>query len=634
MPYADIGGVTDAGVAYVYNRSTGALVATLDNPSPSGVDDFAAAVAISGNLVVVGASDFGAGFGGVGKAYVFSATTGAVLATLTNPDPADAALFGFSVAISGNRAFVGSIAWTLTPGQVFVFDALTGALTATLESPAGTTDDVFGLAVAASGSTVLVGAPGGPAGTAVVGRAYVFDAATEQLIATLDDPAADASDFFGLSVGLWGNAAVVGAPDDKAGGSDSGQAYVFNATTGALLTTLTNPSPAADDHFGDSVAISGHTALVGTPSDDTGATNSGQAYVFHALTGDLLSTLTNPSPASGDGFGASVAIAGNTAVIGTTGDDTANTNQGAAYVFTTIGPPVVTGVAPFVGPTTGGNTVVISGLNFLSVSGAAGVQFGGANATVYSVDSPTKITAVVPPGVAGVVEVTVTSYGMPSSTEGTANDFTYGASAPPAIASVIVNGNIASLAGAQRSRVASLVVMFDQAVQMDADALTLALHLNNVTFNNVAQPDGYGSLPTSLNVTTTDNKTWIVTFAGNTDTGTDGFPSLKDGVYDLKIDAAKVHPLGVPEVSMTAHSTTTFHRLFGDVNNAATPAGGTPGTDFQAVLNTGDNLAFRQAFNNPANYKAYLDFNGDSVINSGDNLQFRNRFNKSLTWRV
>jgi hypothetical protein len=45
-------------------------------------------------------------------------------------------------------------------------------------------------------------------------------------------------------------------------------------------------------------------------------------------------------------------------------------------------------------------------------------------------------------------------------------------------------------------------------------------------------------------------------------------------------------------------------------------------------------LAFRTDFNNPANYKAFLDYNGDGLVGSGDNLQFRSRFNKPLVWRV
>jgi hypothetical protein len=228
--------------------------------------------------------------------------------------------------------------------------------------------------------------------------------------------------------------------------------------------------------------------------------------------------------------------------------------------------------------------------------------------------------------------------GATGFTTSTSNMLNYVVSVPaaPQLLGVTPNGNIASLAGDQRSRVASLVVAFDQPVQLDTSAMTLALHTSNVRLGGVLQPDGYGSLPTSLNLSTTDNITWTVTFTGNTDIGADGFHSLKDGVYDLNIDAAKVHPLGVPGVSMAANQTTTFHRLFGDTNPAATPAGGTPGTDFEAIDNTGDNLAFRNAFNKPAGggYQAFLDFNGDGVINSGDNLQFRNRFNKSLTWRV
>jgi hypothetical protein len=205
------------------------------------------------------------------------------------------------------------------------------------------------------------------------------------------------------------------------------------------------------------------------------------------------------------------------------------------------------------------------------------------------------------------------------------------ASGAPQVASVTPNGNISSLAGVQRSRVASLAVAFNQPVQLDANSMNLALHTNSVTFNGASQPNGIGVLPNSLDVTTTDNITWIVTFVGNTDGGPDGLQSLKDGVYNLVIDAAKVHPLGTPGVNMAANSTTTFHRIFGDTN---APAGGPGGNNFLATVNSGDNLQFRNAFNKPVGggYLAYLDFNGDGLINTGDNLQFRNRFNKTLTW--
>jgi hypothetical protein len=204
----------------------------------------------------------------------------------------------------------------------------------------------------------------------------------------------------------------------------------------------------------------------------------------------------------------------------------------------------------------------------------------------------------------------------------------------PNVVSVTPNGNIQGLAGSQRSRVVNLVVVFNQAVELDANAMRVALHTNNVIVGGVAQPGGYGSLPTTLVVSTLDNITWTVYFSGNTDAGIEGFQSLKDGVYDLNISAAKVHPLGSPTLGMATNASVTFHRLFGDSDDPAIPQGGDADSDFQAVVNTGDNLAFRNAFNSTAGYRPFFDFNGDGVVNTGDNLEFRNRFNKALTWSV
>jgi hypothetical protein len=214
-----------------------------------------------------------------------------------------------------------------------------------------------------------------------------------------------------------------------------------------------------------------------------------------------------------------------------------------------------------------------------------------------------------------------------------------GAVAPPSLVSVTLNADVPGLSGAQRSRVVNVTAVFDQAVELDPGAMTLSLHLLDVRFAGVLMPDGKGAVPSLVFTPSTDHKTWTVTFSGpNTEVGAaDLLASLVDGVYDFKIDAAKVHPVGLPNLNLAGgSSTTTFHRLFGDIHAPSTPTGGTLGADFEAVVNTGDNLAFRTAFNKPidAGYRAFLDFNGDGVINSADNLQFRNRFNKALSWRV
>ena len=58
--------------------------------------------------------------------------------------------------------------------------------------------------------------------------------------------------------------------------------------------------------------------------------------------------------------------------------------------------------------------------------------------------------------------------------------------------------------------------MFNQAVQLDANAMAVVLHMNNVTFGGAVGPNG-SAVPTTLNLATTDNITWVVTFTGNTE---------------------------------------------------------------------------------------------------------------------
>ncbi len=172
------------------------------------------------------------------------------------------------------------------------------------------------------------------------GIVHVFDTTTGALLATLNNPTPGGGDNFGDAVAVSGSHVVVGARrDDSAGLNNNGAAYVFDAATGDLVTTLISPSPELSDEFGWSVAIAGNTVVVGSRYDDTTGNNSGQAYVFDALTGSLITTLANPTPAAGDSFGHSVAILGNTVVVRPVGDDP----DGAAYVFNaTTGALVVT----------------------------------------------------------------------------------------------------------------------------------------------------------------------------------------------------------------------------------------------------------------------------------------------------
>jgi FG-GAP repeat protein len=147
---------------------------------------------------------------------------------------------------------------------------------------------------------------------------------------------AAAGDRFGDAVAISGETVVVGAPeDDGAAGNDQGSAYVFVRGGGVWTQQqkLLASAPAAQDNFGFSVAISGETVVVGAQSDDGAAgANQGSAYVFVRSAGvwSLQQKLEASDAAANDAFGWSVGISGETVVVGAQGDDG---NQGSAYVF-------------------------------------------------------------------------------------------------------------------------------------------------------------------------------------------------------------------------------------------------------------------------------------------------------------
>jgi hypothetical protein len=95
---------------------------------------------------------------------------------------------------------------------------------------------------------------------------------------TASDAASE--DYFGYSVGISGATAIVGAYGNSDAGYQSGSAYLFNATTGAQIAKLTASDAAGGDYFGHSVAIFDNTAIVGAFADDDAGFNSGLAYVF------------------------------------------------------------------------------------------------------------------------------------------------------------------------------------------------------------------------------------------------------------------------------------------------------------------------------------------------------------------
>ena len=220
-----------------------------------------------------------------------------------------------------------------------IFNVTGASFSTKLTAPDPAAGDAFGVSVAISGDTAVAGALFDDDRGTNSGSAYVFIRSgttwTQQAKLTPNDGSAGAQ--FGISVAISGDTVVVGASSDSTGASNSGSAYVFirSGTTWTLEAKLSAADAASGDSFGWSVDIDGDTAIVGARLDDAGGSNSGSAYVF-VRAGAIWTQqamLTAADGAANDWFGVSVAISGDTAVAGAQFDDDGGSNTGSAYVF-------------------------------------------------------------------------------------------------------------------------------------------------------------------------------------------------------------------------------------------------------------------------------------------------------------
>ena len=150
-------------------------------------------------------------------------------------------------------------------------------------------------------------------------------------------PDGDPSDFFGSSVALSGDTAIVGAPDEDTKGTDAGAAYVFVRTRGAWVfeQKLVASDGGPGQWFGHAVAIEGDVVVVGAPRADGVTSASGAAYVFVRTNGAWTQQqkVFGGDGKPGDTMGQAVAIAGGSLVAGAPSEDTKGADAGAVYVF-------------------------------------------------------------------------------------------------------------------------------------------------------------------------------------------------------------------------------------------------------------------------------------------------------------
>ncbi|MCH2113935.1 MAG: FG-GAP repeat protein [Pirellulales bacterium] len=152
-----------------------------------------------------------------------------------------------------------------------------------------------------------------------------------EIIFTASDASID--DRLGQAVAISGNVAIAGADRNSHAGIHSGAAYLFDVTTGNELFKLTASDADERDVFGHSVAISGNTAIVGAQNNDDVVNLSGSAYLFDVTTGTELFKLTASDAAEGDQFGHGLGVSGNRAIVGSFRDDDMGKDSGSAYLF-------------------------------------------------------------------------------------------------------------------------------------------------------------------------------------------------------------------------------------------------------------------------------------------------------------
>ena len=255
--------------------------------------------------------------------------------------------FGESVAIDGEILVVGSDIPVIpaSVGSAYVFERDAGGQwleAAKLVASDGATNDQFGISVTVSGTVVLVGARfdddlAEDSGTAFVYERDEAEVWSEVAKLVASDGAAD--DQFGGWVAVDGETAAVGAIGHDELGSASGSIYVFErdgAGVWAESAELLASDGESGDTFGVSVAIDGDTLVVGADGEDDLGANAGAAYVFERDELGLWSEvakLTAPDGAGGDSFGGAVAVHGSRIVVGAPLSDPQGFNSGSAYVF-------------------------------------------------------------------------------------------------------------------------------------------------------------------------------------------------------------------------------------------------------------------------------------------------------------
>jgi hypothetical protein len=361
-PSHDPFGTFDAyGSAYVFERAaTGwAQQAVLASSSTDAGDRFGYAVALQGDLAVVGAPfEDNPGATASGAVYVFQRNGGlwSEAARLTANDPTTFDHFGASVALDGGTLAVGAeldnAGGGSFSGSAYVFVHSGGAWMqqAKLVPPGLAANDLCGTSIALDGDRIVVGAPQhDPNGLFNAGAAWVFERAggAWNLAAKLAPLDGAAGDRFGNAVAADAGRILVGAHQKAGASSAAGAAYVFagSGSTWNQEAKLLDIGPSFSDQFGLSVDLQGERAVVGLPWSAAAGVTTGGVQLFELQAGQWIGRfeMVGSDSEGQDYLGRSVALSGDFVAAGAPGGETppSGSNTGEAYVFQIVPPPFV-----------------------------------------------------------------------------------------------------------------------------------------------------------------------------------------------------------------------------------------------------------------------------------------------------
>jgi len=299
-------------------------------------DYFGYCVSVNKTTAVIGAYN---NMAAAGTAYASKAVAGvwAEQHLFTASDPAANNWFGYSTGVDGDTAVVGAptSGGVPRPGRAYIYTRTAGVWTEQQRIvPSDSVNvDYWARDVAISGNSVLIGGQAKDGAVVQSGAAYVFTRTagvwTEQQKFWASDGLLNNN--FGAAVDIDGDSCLIGSHSDGAQGASAGSAYVFTRTAGVWTQQqkLLASDGVAGQWLGSSVALHGDTAVVGAWGYNA---EQGAVYVWTRTAGvwTQLQKLTASDGVAGDRFGYSVAIDGNWLVVGAYVDDT---SAGSIYLF-------------------------------------------------------------------------------------------------------------------------------------------------------------------------------------------------------------------------------------------------------------------------------------------------------------